>query len=166
MRTSLRRASSKLHLPDDAVTLPLNNLDMGEQVNNLILLCFELVEEHDLVLVRCRVEILAKISFMMLSAFGFVSLSLARGARRRSALGELDASLKISSKQSSILSLFQTALTPWQRRCCCPGHSLIPLLWRTSLHTRTSWSSTRRARRLSIRNTTTLSPHGPPHLTH
>ena len=97
MRTSLHRASSKLHLPDDAVTLPLNNLDMGEQVNNLILLCFEL-EEHDLVLVRGRVEILAKISFMMLSAFGFVSLSLARGARRRSALGELDASLTISSK--------------------------------------------------------------------
>ena len=97
MRTSLHRASSKLHLPDDAVTLPLNNLDMGEQVNNLILLCFEL-EEHDLVLVRGRVGVLAKISFMMLSAFGFVSLSLARGARRRSALGELDASLTISSK--------------------------------------------------------------------
>ena len=97
MRASLRRASSKLHLPDDAVTLPLNNLDMGEQVNNLILLCFEL-EEHDLVLVRGRVGVLAKISFMMLSAFGFVSLSLARGARRRSALGELDASLTISSK--------------------------------------------------------------------
>ena len=95
MRASLRRASSKLHLPDDAVTLPLNNLDMGEQVNNLILLCFELVEEHDLVLVRGGVGVLAKILFMMLSAFGFVSLSLARGARRRSALGELDASLTI-----------------------------------------------------------------------